>query len=111
LSPQDANRGGHENSLIYIKSGPAYVVAASNAGRDTHPGWYFNLLSNPQVLVCIKQQQIKAIAEVASPAQRNLLWEQLVTAAPMYVRYGKQTHREIPMILLHPQEQIAQTEE
>src|SRR6266851_6979005 len=64
-------------SLIYIKSGPAYVVAGSNAGRDTHPGWYFNLRSNPQVMLRIKKQQIKAVAEVAPPEQRKLLWEQL----------------------------------
>jgi F420H(2)-dependent quinone reductase len=94
-----------EVSLIYIKSGSAYVVAASNAGRDRHPGWYFNLRSNPQVLVRIKKQQIKAEALVASPEQRKRLWEQLVAASPMYARYAKRTRREIPMVLLHPVEE------
>jgi deazaflavin-dependent oxidoreductase (nitroreductase family) len=93
-----------EVSLVYIKSGSDYVVSGSNAGRDTHPGWYFNLRNNPQVLVRIKKQQIKAVAEVAPPEQRKLLWEQLVEAAPMFARYAKLTRREIPMVLLHPQE-------
>jgi hypothetical protein len=54
--------------------------------------------------VRIKKQQIKAVAEVVSPEQRKLLWEQLVAASPMYGRYAKRTHREIPMVLLHPEE-------
>ena|SRR2546428_7229560 len=91
-------------SLIYFKSGSAYVVAASNAGRDQHPEWYFNLRSNPQALLRIKKQRIKAVAEVAPPEQRKLLWEQLVAASPMFARYEKSTHREIPMILLHPED-------
>lgn len=90
-------------SLVFIKSGSAYAVAGTNAGRDRHPGWYFNLRSNPQVQVRIKRQQIKAVAEVASPEQKKLLWEQLVAAAPMFARYEKGMHREIPMVLLHPQ--------
>ena len=89
-------------SLVYIKSGSSFVVAATNAGRDKHPGWYFNLQSNPQVKVRIKNQQITAIAEVADPEQRKQLWEQLVEAAPFLARYPKLTRREIPMVFLRP---------
>jgi len=91
-------------SLVYIKSGSSFVISASNAGRDKHPGWYFNLLSNPQVTVRLKDQQIEAVAEVADSKQRNQLWEQLVKASPMFARYPKLTSREIPMVLLHPVE-------
>ena len=89
-------------SLVYIRDGSSYVVAASNAGRDRQPGWYFNLQSNPQVTVRIKKQQIKAVAEVASPEQRSQLWEQLVQAAPFFAGYPKRARREISMVLLHP---------
>jgi deazaflavin-dependent oxidoreductase (nitroreductase family) len=98
-------------SLVYIKSGSAYVIGGSNAGRDNHPGWYFNLRNNPQVMVRIKKQQIKAVAEVAPPEQRKLLWEQLVEAAPMFARYARLTHREIPIVLLHPEEPEGKGEE
>ncbi len=91
-------------SLVYIKSGSSFVISASNAGRDKHPGWYFNLLSNPQVTVRLKDQQIEAVAEVADSERRNQLWEQLVKASPMFARYPKLTSREIPMVLLHPVE-------
>ncbi len=91
-------------SLVYIKSGSSYVLAATNAGRDKHPAWYFNLRSNPQVTLRIKKQQIKAVAEMVDPEQRKQLWEQLVEASPMFARYPKLTGREIPMVLLHPVE-------
>jgi deazaflavin-dependent oxidoreductase (nitroreductase family) len=91
-------------SLIYIKSDSAYVVTASNGGRDKHPGWYHNLRANPQVTVRIHNQEFSATAEVASPAQRTHLWAQLVEVAPMYTGYEKRSRREIPMVLLHPQD-------
>src|SRR5256885_17112171 len=37
-------------SLIHIQSGPAYAGAATNAGRDKHPGRDSNLLSDPHVM-------------------------------------------------------------
>ncbi|HKD75518.1 MAG TPA: nitroreductase family deazaflavin-dependent oxidoreductase [Ktedonobacterales bacterium] len=89
-------------SLVYIKHASAYVVAASNAGRDTHPGWYFNLRSNPQGEVRIKGRRFVATAEVADAGQRQQLWDQLVEAAPMFARYQQKTHREIPMMFLRP---------
>jgi F420H(2)-dependent quinone reductase len=91
-------------SLVYIKSGSSYVVAASNAGRDKHPAWYLNLRSNPQVTVRIKNQQFKAVTATVDPEQRKQLWEQLVKASPMFARYPKLTRREIPIVLLHPLE-------
>lgn len=89
-------------SLVYIKSGSAYVVSGSNAGRDRHPAWFFNLRSHPQVLVRIKKRQITAIAEIADQEHRRALWEQLVAASPMFARYERLTQREIPMVLLRP---------
>lgn len=90
-------------SLVYIKSESAYVVAGSNAGRDRHPAWFMNLRSHPHVSIRIQKQQIAALASIADPEQRRVLWEHLVEAAPMFARYEKLTQREIPLVLLHPQ--------
>lgn len=89
------------SSLVYIRHGSSYVVSASNAGQGKHPGWYFNLQSNPHVDVRIKDQQFKAVAEVASPALRDQLWNHLVDAAPFFADYRRQTQRIIPIVLLH----------
>jgi F420H(2)-dependent quinone reductase len=89
------------SSLVYIRYGSSYVVSASNAGHDQHPGWYFNLRSNPHVEVRIKDQQFKAVAEGASPALRDQLWNHLLEAAPFFAGYQRQTQRVIPIVLLH----------
>jgi len=40
--------------LIYIRDGSAYVVTASNGGRQRHPGWFYNARSNPQVTIQVQ---------------------------------------------------------
>jgi F420H(2)-dependent quinone reductase len=93
-------------SLVYIRDGPSYIVAASNGGRDKHPGWFFNVRSNPAVTIRVKDrrrdQQMEAAAEVAGPEKRGELWARLVAAAPYFARYQRRTAREIPMVLLSP---------
>src|SRR5215472_9508915 len=88
--------------LIYIRDGSAYVVIASNGGRRSNPGWFFNLQSNPEALIHVNDTQVRVAAEVAEPEKRRDLWGRLVQIAPMYTGYEKRTQREIPMILLHP---------
>ena len=91
--------------LLYIRDGASYVITASNAGRDKHPGWFFNLQSNPEVMFKVKDQQKKAVAEIAGPEKRSELWARLLEIAPLYGGYEKRAHREIPMVILHPSDE------
>ena len=93
--------------LIYMRDGSDYVVIASNGGRPRHPGWFFNVRSNPQVSIAVHDTQKLAVAEVASPEKRRELWPRLIEIAPMYAGYQKRTQREIPMVLLHPHDEPA----
>lgn len=79
-----------------------YIIVASNAGQPTHPAWYYNLKSNPHVTVQVLDRVIPATAEVLSGEARMEAWRQVITTAPLYANYEKQTTREIPLILLHP---------
>jgi len=88
--------------LIYIRDGSAYVVTASNGGRRSNPGWFFNLQGNPEALVQTDGTQKRVVAEVAAPEKRRELWARLVRIAPMYAGYERRTQREIPMVLLNP---------
>ena len=88
--------------LIYLRDGSDYVVTASNGGRPRPPGWFFNLSSNPRVSLEVHGAHRSAMAEIATPAQRQALWPQLVAIAPMFAGYQRRTTREIPMVLLHP---------
>ncbi len=88
--------------LVYIRDGEKYVVTASNNGRDTDPAWYRNLLANPDVAIEIPGQRIRARAAVASPAEHEKFWANLVARAPFFEGYRKGTSRAIPMVLLAP---------
>jgi deazaflavin-dependent oxidoreductase (nitroreductase family) len=88
--------------LLFIRDGSAYVVSASNGGKPRHPGWFFNVQSNPPVSIEVHGTHRRAVAEVAAPEKRRELWARLVAIAPMYAGYPKRTQREIPMVLLRP---------
>jgi deazaflavin-dependent oxidoreductase (nitroreductase family) len=89
-------------TLLYFRDGTSYVITASNGGRTRHPGWYFNVRSSPEITIQVKDQQKKAVAEIAGPDKRNELWAKLLEIAPLYAGYSKRTNREIPMVILHP---------
>jgi deazaflavin-dependent oxidoreductase (nitroreductase family) len=79
-----------------------YVIVASNAGLPSHPAWYYNLKSNPQVTVQVLNKILSATAEILTGEARTQAWQQVITSAPSYADYEKRTTREIPLILLHP---------
>ncbi len=79
-----------------------YVIVASNAGLPTHPAWYYNLKSNPQVTVQVLDNILPATAEVLSGEARTQAWQQVIATAPSYADYEKKTTREIPLVLLRP---------
>ena len=91
--------------LIYIMDGSAYVITASAGGADKHPGWFFNIRSNPQGTIQVKDKHIKVTAEVAGQEKKSELWARLVEVAPNFAGYQKRTSREIPMVILHPVEE------
>ena len=97
-------KSGQQRSvhLLYIRDGSAYVVTASNGGKQRNPGWFFNVSSNPQVTMQVQDTQMSALAEVAEPDKRRELWARLISIAPMYAGYEKHTTREIPMVILRP---------
>ena len=92
----------HTTPLGYIKDGDNYVITASNAGQAQHPGWYFNLKSDPHAVIEVGKDKINVTAEQADPEQKKRLWAQLISVAPVYDKYTKNTSRDIPMMILHP---------
>ena len=91
--------------LVYIMDGSAYVITASAGGAAKHPGWFFNIRSNPQATIQVKDKHITVTAEIAGPEKKPELWARLVEGAPNFAEYQKRTSREIPMVILHPVEE------
>ena len=88
--------------LEYHTDGQTPYLIASNFGKDRPPAWFLNLQANPMVEIERDGQRQWATARVASPADRQRLWPELVRVAPHYARYQQGTTREIPLVLLSP---------
>lgn len=91
--------------VMYIRDGEAYVITASNNGRSHHPSWFYNLQASSRVSIEVRGKHLPAIASVATPAERERLWPQLVAQAPFFGDYQKKSARLIPMVWLHVQNQ------
>jgi deazaflavin-dependent oxidoreductase (nitroreductase family) len=90
--------------LIYGTAGDDLVVVASKAGADEDPAWFKNLQANPSVGVQVGTRRLTARARVATPAERGPLWTQMAEIFPLYDEYAQKTDREIPIVLLTPQD-------
>ncbi len=89
--------------LNYLRYGHAYVVAASNSGRDSHPAWFLNLQSDPHATVQVKRRVFPVVARVATDEEQARLWEDLTAKGRNYAEYRKMTDRHIPMVILEPE--------
>lgn len=88
--------------LFYGPAGDGYFVVASKGGAPEHPGWYRNLLVNPEVEVQVGTERVRARARTVSGAERARLWEEGVRIWPPYADYQRKTSREIPVVVLDP---------
>ena len=80
----------------------SYIVVASKGGAPQHPGWYRNLLANPEVEVQVGTAKMTARARTATGAERAKLWQEALKFWPPYADYQKKTEREIPVVVLDP---------
>ncbi len=88
--------------LLYIRDGDDLVLVASKGGYPKHPGWYHNLLANPDTTVQVGSERRAVHARVATPAQRERLWPRVVASYGSYADYQRRTDREIPLVVLEP---------
>lgn len=78
------------------------VLVASRGGHDEHPGWYKNLVANPQVEITVDDEVRHLVARTASPGEKAAIWPTLVKAYRGYDQYQRSTERDIPVVLCEP---------
>src|SRR5215217_4577743 len=59
-----------ENPLVYREVGDDIAVFGSYAGAPVHPGWFHNVVANPDVTVEIGTERVPMRARVASSEER-----------------------------------------
>ena len=89
--------------LFYGSAGDSFFVIASKGGAPEHPGWYRNILGNPDGTIQVGTRMTKAHARTATGDERARLWEQAVGFFPPYADYKEKAgSREIPVVVLDP---------
>jgi deazaflavin-dependent oxidoreductase (nitroreductase family) len=79
------------------------IVVASNAGAAKHPGWAYNLVSNPGlVTIDTGDGPVAVDVELLAAEDRGRMWDKVVDMAPGYGRYNEKTDRQIPLFRLTP---------
>jgi deazaflavin-dependent oxidoreductase (nitroreductase family) len=91
-----------ETPLAYTRDGDNYVVIASKGGAPTHPGWFHNLVANPDVKLEVLGETIPARARVAEGDEHDRLYDAQARLMPAFADYQRRTSRKIPVIVLEP---------
>ncbi len=86
--------------LLYIRDGPRLVVASSNWGRPTEPGWARNLEADPHARVRIGGDEAEYRARAATLEERATFWPQLDQVWPAYATYRRRSRREVTLFVL-----------
>ena len=103
LDHKGAKSGTERTSpLAYVADGSNLVVIASKGGYPKNPGWYHNLLANPDTEVQVGNDVRQVHARVAEPSERDRLWKMATEAYKGYDGYQERTDREIPLVVLEP---------
>jgi proline iminopeptidase len=86
--------------LIYEDVDGVPVIVASKGGAPEHPGWYRNILADPEVTVQILGDVFPAHARTVTGEERERLWAAAAAQWPDYDVYATRTDREIPVVAL-----------
>lgn len=89
--------------LFYGETGNSYFVIGSKGGAPEHPGWYRNILADPNVEIQVGPAKMQARARTATGEERERLWEKAVEIWPPFADYQlRSAGRVIPVVVLDP---------
>jgi F420H(2)-dependent quinone reductase len=106
LLTTNGRRSGKQRTtpLCALPVGEDYVVIASFGGLDTPPWWWLNLQHDPRATVQLGRTRRRVVARTAAGDERARLWAEVTAHAPGYLGYARRTEREIPVVVLHPED-------
>jgi deazaflavin-dependent oxidoreductase (nitroreductase family) len=91
------------NPVAYLPEGDGYAVFASKAGHHSHPGWYHNLIANPDdVTIEVGNETLAVHATEITGAERDRIYAAMSELRPQFAEYEDKTTRTIPVVLLTP---------
>ena len=89
-------------ALMKVEHDGAYALVASKGGDPNHPGWYHNIVADPDVRLQDGTLVQDMRAREVGGAERDAWWGRAVDAWPAYADYQRKTERTIPVLVLEP---------
>jgi deazaflavin-dependent oxidoreductase (nitroreductase family) len=92
-----------ETSLPGLHFEGEIILVASKGGNAKHPGWYHNLVANPNVEIVHRGSKRAYRARVVEANERERFWQWLLTQWDGFATYAERAApREIPIVALEP---------
>ncbi|MEM8924418.1 MAG: nitroreductase family deazaflavin-dependent oxidoreductase [Actinomycetota bacterium] len=91
--------------LMRVEHEGEYAIVASKGGAPAHPGWYHNLMADPNVTIQDGPAPWNAIVRLVDGEERATWWERSVAVFPNYAEYQEKTDREIPLFVAYPRDE------
>ena len=89
--------------LVSLIDGEKIALIGSNFGRETNPGWYYNLKKNPQCTALVNGRSQTYLARETQNEERQKYWDMAVSLYGGYELYRiRAAHRRIPVMILEP---------
>lgn len=79
----------------------SWLITASAGGAPQNPGWYFNLVAHPRVVIETPDDgTVNVIARELGGEARDRAWKMFTSASAGFAYYETRTTRTIPVFLL-----------
>lgn len=92
----------HTTTLAYYRDGNNYLLVATNWGKESHPGWFYNLVQSPRTTIQVGASTIQVEARIVEGDEYQRLWQLVTRRNKQYIRYQKGILRQIPIVILTP---------
>jgi deazaflavin-dependent oxidoreductase (nitroreductase family) len=98
-------RTGQPRSLpvLALPDGDRLIVIASNYGRSSNPGWYYNIRVKPRVKITWRGSSVEMHARELTGDERQRYLDRGLQAYPWWKQYHRlAAPRQLPVIMLEP---------
>ncbi len=92
-----------ESPVAWFADGDTKVIVASGGGSQ-HPGWYVNLMANPDraTMELAGSDPVPVTPERLEGAEREQAWQIIAKEQPRIAKYQSKSDRQYPVVRLVP---------
>lgn len=86
--------------VMRVEHDGQYAIVASKGGDPMNPGWYWNLVADPDhVEIQDGPERFEVTLREVGGEERRAWWDRAVAAYPPYAEYQAATERTIPVLV------------